>query len=32
MPPLVGDMKELMLTNPDDSPIALALDEVFHLD
>ncbi len=25
-------MKELMLTNPDDSPIALALDEVFHLD
>ena len=25
-------MKELMLTNPDDSPLAVALDEVFHLD
>ena len=25
-------MKELMLTNPDDSPVALPLDEVFHLD
>ena len=25
-------MKELMLTNPDDSPIAEDLDEVFHLD
>ena len=25
-------MKELMLTNADDSPVALALDEVFHLD
>ena len=24
-------MKELMLTNPDDSPVAVALDEVFHL-
>ena len=24
-------MKELMLTNPDDSPVAFALDEVFHL-
>jgi L-rhamnose mutarotase len=25
-------MKELMLTNPDDSPVAVILDEVFHLD
>lgn len=25
-------MKELMLTNPDDSPVAEPLDEVFHLD
>src|SRR6267142_5964674 len=25
-------MKGLMLTNPDDSPVAVALDEVFHLD
>ena len=25
-------MKELMLTNPDDSPLAVSLDEVFHLD
>ncbi|HLM58387.1 MAG TPA: L-rhamnose mutarotase [Pyrinomonadaceae bacterium] len=25
-------MKELMLTNPDDSPVAEDLDEVFHLD
>jgi L-rhamnose mutarotase len=25
-------MRELMLTNPDDSPVASALDEVFHLD
>ena len=25
-------MKELMLTNPDDSPASVALDEVFHLD
>ena len=25
-------MKDLMLTNPDDSPSAIALDEVFHLD
>lgn len=25
-------MKELMLTNPDDSPVADDLDEVFHLD
>lgn len=25
-------MKELMLTNPDDSPAAVAIDEVFHLD
>lgn len=25
-------MKELMLTNPDHSPVAVALDEVFHLD
>jgi L-rhamnose mutarotase len=25
-------MKELMLTNPDDSPVAVVLDEVFHLD
>lgn len=25
-------MKELMLTNPDGSPVALPLDEVFHLD
>jgi L-rhamnose mutarotase len=25
-------MKELMLTNPDDSPVAVSLDEVFHLD
>jgi len=24
-------MKELMLTNPDDSPVAVTLDEVFHL-
>jgi L-rhamnose mutarotase len=27
-----SSMKELMLTNPDDSPVAVALDEVFHLD
>ena len=25
-------MKELMLTNADDSPVAVTLDEVFHLD
>jgi L-rhamnose mutarotase len=25
-------MKDLMLTNPDDSPLAVSLDEVFHLD
>jgi L-rhamnose mutarotase len=25
-------MKELMITNPDDSPVACELDEVFHLD
>jgi L-rhamnose mutarotase len=25
-------MKELMLTNPDDSPVAIVLDEVFHMD
>ncbi len=25
-------MKELMLTNPDDSPVTRELDEVFHLD
>ncbi|HEU4391401.1 MAG TPA: L-rhamnose mutarotase, partial [Blastocatellia bacterium] len=25
-------MKELMLSNPDDSPVAQHLDEVFHLD
>jgi L-rhamnose mutarotase len=25
-------MKDLMLTNPDDSPVAVSLDEVFHLD
>jgi len=25
-------MKELMLTNPDDSPVSIALDEVFHID
>jgi L-rhamnose mutarotase len=25
-------MKELMLTNDDDSPVAIALNEVFHLD
>jgi L-rhamnose mutarotase len=25
-------MKDLMLTNPDDSPVAEVLDEVFHLD
>lgn len=25
-------MKELMHTNPDDSPVSVALDEVFHLD
>jgi L-rhamnose mutarotase len=25
-------MNELMLTNPDDSPMAIDLDEVFHLD
>lgn len=25
-------MKELMLTNPDNSPVAEDLDEVFHLD
>jgi L-rhamnose mutarotase len=25
-------MKDLMLTNPDDSPLAVHLDEVFHLD
>lgn len=25
-------MKELMLTNDDDSPVAISLDEVFHLD
>ena len=24
-------MKELMLTNPDDSPVAVGLEEVFHL-
>jgi L-rhamnose mutarotase len=27
-----SSMKELMLTNADDSPAAVALDEVFHLD
>jgi L-rhamnose mutarotase len=27
-----SDMKELMVTNPDDSPVAVALDEVFHLE
>lgn len=25
-------MKDLMLTNPDDSPMAIDLDEVFHID
>ena len=25
-------MKELMLINPDDSPVSIALDELFHLD
>jgi L-rhamnose mutarotase len=25
-------MKDLMLTNPDNSPVAVALDEVFHMD
>ena len=25
-------MKDLMLTNADDSPVAITLDEVFHLD
>lgn len=25
-------MKDLMLTNPDNSPIAIDLDEVFHID
>ena len=25
-------MKDLMLTNPDDSPLAVSLPEVFHLD
>jgi L-rhamnose mutarotase len=25
-------MQDLMLTNPDDSPVAMPLDEVFHLD
>lgn len=25
-------MKDLMLTNPDNSPVAMTLDEVFHLD
>ena len=25
-------MKEMMLTNGDDSPVAIELDEVFHLD
>jgi L-rhamnose mutarotase len=24
--------KELMATNPDDSPVTIELDEVFHLD
>jgi L-rhamnose mutarotase len=27
-----GHMKELMLTNSDDSPLTVALDEVFHID
>ena len=27
-----GHMKELMPANPDDSPVAADLDEVFHLD
>ncbi len=27
-----ASMKELMLTNADDSPVAVTLDEVFHLD
>lgn len=27
-----SDMKDLMLTNADDSPVAIMLDEVFHLD
>ena len=25
-------MKDLMIANPDDSPVAIVLDEVFHLD
>lgn len=27
-----ADMKDLMLTNPDNSPMAIDLDEVFHID
>lgn len=27
-----ASMRDLMLTNPDDSPVTLDLDEVFHLD
>lgn len=27
-----SSLKELMVTNSDDSPVAVALDEVFHLD
>jgi L-rhamnose mutarotase len=27
-----AQMKDLMLTNPDDSPVAVAMEEVFHLD
>ena len=27
-----ADMKDLMLTNPDNSPVTLELDEVFHLE
>lgn len=27
-----SSLKELMLTNSDDSPVAVALEEVFHLD
>ena len=27
-----ADMKELMLTNQDNSPLTVALDEVFHID
>jgi L-rhamnose mutarotase len=27
-----SDMKDLMLTNDDDSPVSITLEEVFHLD